>query len=142
MQLTLPLDGLDRYDESPRLKAFKQERLEFRQAMDDLMDDDIVEINDVWDQVVETFDIPVKEWGRYPSDEVVDAQYNAADLEYYTYVYHQASKFLLWQSFDKHAYDRDEEELVDFWDNFMSDLERYSVPHLKQESNYAIQSNG
>ena len=83
-QQTLPIPDINRIHESPRLTEFKRVRQQFRFLMHSLLDDGQADIDRIWDRIIEVFDIPVKEWGKYPSDEVVDANYSTADFEYYT----------------------------------------------------------
>ena len=59
--------------------------------MSSFLDDEQVDIDRIWDSIIEVFDIPVKEWGKYPSDEVVDGNYSSDDLEHYTYAYNAAN---------------------------------------------------
>ena len=122
LQPTLPIPDINRIHESPRLTEFKRVRQQFRFLMHSISDDEQADIDKTWDWILDVFDIPVKEWGKYPSDKVVDASYSAEDLDHYTYVYNAANEFLLPKCRDKRGCEEDAEWLAHFWDHFFVDL--------------------
>ena len=122
LQPTLPIPGINRIHESPRLTEFKRVRQQFRFLMSSLLGADEDDINKAWDWILDVFDIPVKEWGKYPSDKVVDGNYSTEDLEYYTHCYDTASDFLVPKCHDKRDCEEDDEWLAHFWEHFFVDL--------------------
>ena len=122
LQPTLPIPDINRIHESPRLTEFKRVRQQFRFLMHSISDDEQADIDKTWDWILDVFDIPVKEWGKYPSDKVVDASYSAEDLEHYTYVYNAANEFLLPKCHEKRNCEGDDEWLAHFWEHFIVDL--------------------
>ena len=113
--------GFDRILESPRLKKFKRTRQQFRFFMSSLTDSPDIDIDTIWQDIVDHFGIPVKEWGKFPSDEHIDPHLSSDQLEIYTCVYHQANIFLQTQVFRLKGLDHPE-DIAEFWGDFMTDL--------------------
>ena len=88
------------------LEKFIEARGKFREVMGDFMfrhEDP----GDTWDIVVDYLEIPVREWGTYPSDHIIDAKLTNEQIEEYTEIYQKAYETLQPIADSVHYYEDD-----------------------------------
>ena len=94
------------------LKLMQKARSDFRYVMDEFSDD-ADDMHDVWDKVMELYGVPVKEWGCYPSDKVIDKSLTEKQISEYIAAYRAAYEALEYLCRTKQLFDKEE-----FWNDF------------------------